>query len=316
MFIDSEPLDVTLVSNFKEFRKERFDEEYQPAWISFKLKDGTVLEDSIRIRARGNFRRKQCYTPPIRLNFKKSSFTPKDTSSFMDKIKLVSVCRTSSIYEQYVLKEYLIYKMYELVTDFSFRTRLFNIKYIDTFKDKMDETDTYAFIIEDIENIAYRTNSLEIEVKGLGEKVVDKDMAIDMAVFQFMVGNTDWSIPGVHNIKFLKLNDASVYSPIVVPYDFDYTGIVNASYAVPAEILGIEKVTDRIYRGICRTREEYEKSFEKMRALRPQFNALIENTEGLSKNTKYEIQKYLDQFYTIIDSKNMVDSYFINGCKR
>ena len=316
MFIDDEPLDVTLVSDFKEFRKEKFNEEYQPAWISFKLGDGNILEDSIKIKARGNYRRKNCYTPPIRLNFKKSAFTPKDTSSFLDKIKLVSVCRSSPIYQDYVLKEYLVYKMYELITDYSFRTRLFRIKYIDTYKGKMKETDTYAFIIEDIDNVGHRTNSMEIEVKGLQEKSVDSEMAVDMAVFQFMVGNTDWSIPGVHNIKFLKVMDPSVYTPVVIPYDFDYTGFVNASYAVPAEILGIESVTDRLYRGVCRSREEYEKSFQKMIDLRPQFTEMIENAEGLSKGARFELENYLNKFYTIINSKSMVDSYFINGCRK
>jgi len=316
IFNETEPLDVRLVSDYKNFRKEKFEDEYQSAWISFTKSDGQVFEDSIRIRARGNFRRQHCFSPPTRLNFKKSSFTPKDTSSYFDKIKLVSPCRSSPQYKEYIIKEYLVYKMYEMLTNYSFRTRFLNLTTVDTNKGKMKETNSPAFIIEDIESVGNRNDALEIEVKGLTEYAIDSHMATDMAVFNFMVGNTDWSVPGVHNIKFVKSNDHKVHTPIAIPYDFDYTGFVDADYAIPAEKLGIESVTQRIYRGVCRSMEEYQRSFLKMKKLKPQITELIENTDGMSNYTKSKAQSYINSFYSILENEGMVRSYFINGCKK
>jgi hypothetical protein len=316
IFNSSNPLEVRLVSNYKNFRKDKFKDEYQSAWISFKTKSGEIYEDSIRIRARGNFRRKTCYSPPTRLNFKKSAFTPRDTSSYMDKIKLVSVCKSSKQYKEYIIKEFLVYKMYELLTDYSFRTRFFNLTTVDTHKGKMQETSNPAFIIEDISSVGMRNDAMEIEVKGVSEYSIDAQLATDMAVFQFMVGNTDWSVPGVHNIKLVKPNDHSIHTPIAIPYDFDYTGFVDADYAIPSEKLGIESVKQRVFRGVCRSNEEYERAFRNIKKIKPQILELIEQVDGLSDYTRKTSVKYINSFYSLIENEGMVRSYFIDGCKK
>ena len=65
-------------------------------------------------------------------------------------------------------------------------------------------------------------------------------------LFQYSIGNTDRSIPGRHNIQMVKSKDSTISKPFVIPYDFDYAGIVNTSYAVPDKNLGIESVTERV----------------------------------------------------------------------
>jgi len=70
-------------------------------------------------------------------------------------------------------------------------------------------------------------------------------------IFQFLMGNTDWSIPAGHNIKMIKSKKPLDQLPYVIPYDFDNAGIVNANYAAPDETLPIKSVRERLYRGFC-----------------------------------------------------------------
>ena len=63
-----------------------------------------------------------------------------------------------------------------------------------------------------------------------------------MSVFQYMVGNTDWSMVRFHNVEVSR-TPRGVYVP--VPYDFDWTGLVSTRYARPNEGLGIRSVRQR-----------------------------------------------------------------------
>jgi hypothetical protein len=136
-----------------------------------------------------------------------------------------------------------------------------------------------------------------------------------MDVFQFMIGNTDWSVAGQHNVKILKSKDETNYEPIAVTYDFDYCGLINASYAVPPEVLGIESVAERKYRGFCRTDEEFQKVFDLFTSHKDEMIALFQDSELLDKQSKAEAVKYMEESLEIIGNPSLSKRYIKDDCR-
>lgn len=313
LFNTDEIMHVRILSDFRNLIKRKYQDEYQPAVLETTLFDTITLRRGLKIKARGNYRRKTCSFPPIKLNFPKKQAIFSQIQEF-DKIKLVGNCRAGALYDQYLIQEYYVYKMYNLLTPFSYRVRLLRVEYIDT-SGKKKPRDNYAFIIEPTDQMALRLNAKEFDRKGISNHRVDRNTATIMGLFQLLVGNTDWSIPGMHNIKLLRVADAKYSMPVAVPYDFDYCGIVDAQYATPHEILPIEEVTERFYMGSCREIEEYEEAFKIFHEKRSEFEALFADSPYLIKGGKSKPLRYIDGFYRIIDSKSGVNSVILRNCK-
>ena len=194
-----------------------------------------------------------------------------------DKIKLVKPCKNGKIYEDYLENEYLIYKVYQILEpDYSYRVRKLEVTYIDT-SEKIKTKTSPSFVIENDKQLAKRTNSIPIEVKGLNYDYIDRKRADAMSVFQFMIGNTDWSLPGLHNMILLKDTDPNKNLVVAVPYDFDYSGIVNTGYAVPNEDLAIETVRERLYRGFCGEEGDIESAIELVNSRKKEILNLYSN---------------------------------------
>lgn len=313
LFNNDEIMHVRIISDFRNLIKKKYQEEYQPAVLETILFDTIAVRRELKIKARGNHRKKTCSFPPIKLNFPKKQAIFTQIQEF-DKIKLVGNCKAGELYDQYLIQEYYVYKMYNLLTPFSYRVRLLRMEYIDT-SGKKKPRDNYAFIIEPTDQMALRLNAKEFDRKGIPNRSVDRDISTIMGLFQLMVGNTDWSIPGLHNIKLLRVADVKYPLPIAVPYDFDYCGIVDAQYAIPSELLPIEDVKERYYMGKCRAMEEYEEAFQIFREKRAQFEALFADSRYLVKGGKSKPLRYIGDFYRIIDSKASVNSVILRNCR-
>ena len=313
LFNTDEIMHVRIISDFRNLIKKKYQDEYQPAILETILFDTIAVRRELKIRARGNFRRKTCHFPPIKLNFPKKQAIFTQIQEF-SKIKLVGNCKAGTLYDQYLIQEYYVYKMYNLLTPFSFRVRLLRVEYIDT-SGKKKPRDNYAFIIEPTDQMAQRLNAREYDTKGISNHSVDRNISTIMGLFQLMVGNTDWSIPGLHNIKLLRVADVKYPMPVAVPYDFDYCGIVDAQYATPHEILPIEDVKERFYMGTCREMYEYEEAFKLFHEKRAEFEAFFADSPYLVKGGKSKPLNYIDSFYRIIDSKSGVNSVIIRNCK-
>ncbi len=231
-----------------------------------------------------------------------------------DKMKVVVECKASGIYQQYLMREYAVYKIYNILTDYSLRVRLMRVLYIDT-NGKYKPDTRYAFLIEDIAELSKRTGSSEVTLKNLAPSSLDTDPIDIMVVFQYLIGNTDFSVPGMHNMKLVKSNDPLKPLAIPVAYDFDYCGLVYASYAVPAEQLSIESVRERLFWGHCRTEAEFQKTFELFRKKKDEIYALYENTELLEPSYVKSTMRYLDDFYFNINTPRMVKREFLNQCR-
>ena len=312
LFSSDEPLDIRLKSDFRTLLKNKYKDEYQKAELFYTLSDTVALELDIRIKPRGNFRKKNCAFPPLRLNFKKTTFYFPHVQQF-EKMKMVTDCKRTDTFEQYLLREYLIYKLYSMLTPVSFSARLLKITYEDTGKEN-ETYETFAFVIEELDDVALRNNSLKLDTETYTQELLRSPEMLTFSIFQFMIGNLDWSVPGLHNTKVIKSNNVKQPLPQVIPYDFDYTGFVNTYYAIPKKHLGLNSIKDRYFLGICYDSDEIMAVLKKFLDKQQDMEALIREFPYLTDETRDELEEYMDDFFDMIDNRNSW-RYFRENCK-
>lgn len=223
------------------------------AWESAELQLDGGARYPVRIRARGKSRLELCRFPPLWVDFKRKQVR----GSFFDgqnRVKLVTHCRRGRAWDQNVLKEYLAYRVMNMLTPLSFRVRLVRITYVEAAGGRSHDPHL-AFFIEHPRGFALRTDLQRHKVRSLSPQLLDQEQRMLVAAFQHFIGNTDYSMiqsPGgercCHNVRLFRDTAGRVYP---VPYDFDVSGWVNPSYATPPEQLPIRRVTERLYRGFC-----------------------------------------------------------------
>ncbi len=314
-FNQSEPLELELAFDIKKFMAEKSDSEYLPAKLTYYSADNQRIEKEVRIKARGEFRRNTCPFPPYWLNIKKSNIN-NDPLSDANKVKIVTHCKDSRAvdYEDYLIREYLMYKMYNIITDYSFRVRLLNIKYTDTGRSNKTY-EKLAFMIEPEIRMAERLEAYPLEMDKIKFSQSDTIMTVTMSIFNYMIGNTDYSVSGRHNVKLLTLKDYRKPDPVPVPYDFDFAGLVNAFYANPRPELGIESVTERYFYGMCRTDNLYNIVLDIYKDKKDDIYELLETFEPLHKRSRREIIKYIDEFYKEIEKPDFIESKLRTTCE-
>ena len=310
LFDSDEILEFTLRGDLKKVFKDRGDDsQYNPASISIK-DENNEFNIPLKIKTRGHFRKMaaNCKYPPILLNFAKAS-TPEDCIfQGQDKLKLVTPCKG----DNYVIHEYLVYKLYNLITPRSFRARLVKVVYQDTVKNKSTEP-LYGMLLEDEDQMAIRNNSKSMKRDGLLPQALDSVEFKRMAVFQYMIGNTDWSVQYRQNIKLIFPESTSLLTP--VPYDFDHAGIVRAPYANPAPELQMESTLERRYRGYCiEEMSEYDEVFELFNQLKDDFYAVYESNPLLHKSYIKQTTGFLNKFYLTINDPKRAKKAFNYPC--
>ncbi len=315
-FVDDKLIGVTLVSDFKKLIREKLKKDfagnYQPATITLIFPDSAKLTEKIEIRSRGKFRREKCNMPPVMLNFKTSNTV---TLSKLGTLKLVWPCGTAPYDEQLVLKEYLIYKIYNLLTEKSFRVRLVKIGYRD-INERMKPYTSYAYIMEDMHALARRNNCVEIQPGRIRSEQTNRDQTTLMTLFEYMIGNADWVIPISRNVKLIRSKTDSLSAPYAVPYDFDYSGLVNARYAIPPPELPIASVRERFYLGFPRKMEELQATLNIFRRQRASLDSLILNFEPLEAFNKKDMIKYISDFFEMTEKEKDIKERFINNARR
>ncbi len=276
-----------------------------------RLPDSTAVDEQIVIETRGHFRKEYCYLPPLKL-----TFNIKDAAVLapLKSLKLVSACKLSSRHNQYILKEYLIYRIYNLLTEKSFRVRLLDLEYLDS-SGKKKPVKEYAFFIEDVKEMAKRNNAKEWTDGRPHTESVNRELMTLTAVFEYMIGNTDWSVPVRHNIKTIRSRADTTERPFAVPYDFDYSGLVNTEYAIPDEMLNTSSVLERVYRGFPRTMEELNEVLELFKKQKENIYSLINNFNLLTPANKKSMIEYLESFYSLLKKPKDVKYIFIDNAR-
>jgi hypothetical protein len=324
LFTSHDALEITLEADFHTIRREdrkQDSEEERPAVLRWTTADGSTGSLDIQVRTRGNFRlsRRNCDFPPLRLNLKKGS-TKGTLFEGQDKLKLVVTCKLGQDYwEQYVLLEYMAYRTLNVLTDISFRARLARVTYVDTSGE--DDTFTrFAFLIEDAEMMALRQPARVVEwVAGqLDPRLLEKHQAIVADVFQYMIGNTDWSGVEMHNMELIRTFDGVPYT---VPYDFDFSGLVNARYASPAPSLDISRVRDRLFRGFCpevvhRSQADYDAVYALFLEKKDEIYEMWRSLEGLEPDRLEDTLEYFDEFYETIGDPRRIEGRMMRHCRR
>jgi len=303
LFESDSPLNITLISDFTSFMKPKYDDKYLPAKLIVHLPSNDSIVKNIRIKTRGKSRKKMCMFPPIKLNFKTDPIKDPDMEG-VKKVKMVTFCKSSMIYNSYILKEYLIYKLYNAVTDYSLRVRLLKVDYEDTGKKGFNHS-RYGFVIEPMKALVKRMNAVEIETKVVMYNQLDQLAADRVALLNYMIGNTDWQYQTSHNLKFVRILDINTPGAVPIPYDFDFSGFVGTDYAAPQEWSNVDDIRDRDYMGFCRdTPDNFNKLKDEYLAAEQEIYDIIMGFEPLSEKERKRLLWYIEEFYKELKYKN------------
>lgn len=311
-FTDTSILKATLVTDMGNLTSGRIGDKKQSGSFTLFADDSTKITSKVQLNARGHMRRETCYIPPLKVQFSVDSTSPLST---LKSLKIVAPCEFVTLYQELLIREYLAYKMYNLLTDLSFRVRLISLEIQDS-KGKKKTLKSYAFFIEDIDQLAKRNHSVALDNIKINTETTDRQLVTLLSIFQYMIGNTDWSVPGNHNIRLIHNKDSSMARPVAIPYDFDYSGLVNAPYAVPDPMLNIESVTDRVYRGYPRNMSELEPIIQKFKDKKTAIYDLVNNCNQLTDSGKKYMLKFLDQFFDIISNPRDIQVEFIDKARQ
>jgi hypothetical protein len=317
LFASDELLHLTLRADLALLKGDRDEETPErPATVTIGAADGTEHTLDAQLRTRGIFRkaRANCSFPPLRLNLKKKQ-AEGTVFEGQDKLKMVGSCRPNrSSYEQLVLQEYLAYRSFALISRTAFKVRLARVTYIDESGE--DEPSTrFAFFVEDDDAMAARLGAQVLDLpegRHLPPGVLDPPTAATMAVFQYMIGNTDWSDAAAHNVELLDLMGIG----LAVPYDFDFAGIVDAPYATPDPSLNLGSVRDRMFRGWCWSNLDIDPVLETFRSVQEEVLELYASFPHLEDGERSRALRYLGAFFDDIESTQRAHRRFLRDCRR
>ncbi len=314
-FFDSdEPLVITLKYDITSFIRNKAKGEYLPAELSIYPTNSDSIVKNIRLKARGNFRRSHCFFPPIYLNFKTDPIGKTELEG-IKKMKIVTHCSSSKAYNSYVMREYLAYRIYNILTDNSFRVRLLDINYVDTGK-KQRNYKQKGFIIEPVELITKRLKAVEVRSEVVFGKDILPDEGTLVALYQYFIGNTDWRFKGGHNMKYIKMMETLTSLVVPLPYDYDHAGFVNASYAIPQEWSSADKITERDYLGYCQKDEHYyRETIDLFNEKKEDIITTIETFEFLGKRDKSELLMFVNEFYKMAEYPDYLVRTLKNECR-
>ena len=317
LFTAHSVLDVRIEAPLKTLLKERSDEDYLDGSFAFSGAAGGERSFDLKLRTRGRYRRQRstCPFPPVRLNFAKGQVEGTLLAG-QDKLKLVTHCNTRrKNSEQLVLREYLAYRILQTLTDASFSARLMRINWVDT--EGGDPITRYGFVIEDADDIGARIGMEKVETAGLSYKMLNRQHSNLIIVFEFLVGNTDFSLirgPAnddcCHNAVPFSGPDR-IYS---VPYDLDFAGLVNAPYAEPNPILKIRSVTTRLYRGRCANNAILPETLSYVIDRKAAIYALLDELPDLDARNRSQVIKYLDSFFDVVEDPRKTQRELIRKC--
>jgi hypothetical protein len=311
LFQSDDPLEFTLESDFGALSNERNPENTKtfPGVIRMFGANNATLEVPVQLSARGHLRRMDCGFVPLRVEFSRDAAKGTVFEMRGSGLKLVTHCQNSRDYEQFILKEYLAYRIARTVTVGFFRARLARVTYVDSDKQKTIAT-RYAIFLEDDDDVARRLEGKIVE-RQLQFNQVHPVALMEMVLFEYMIGNTDFSIYLQHNVRVVETSNGLHYP---VPYDFDVSGLVDVPYAVPDPRLHIKYLTDRTYRGPCRTPQQLEPYLKIFRSKKLDVLGAVEAVPDLSDASRRRASRFIEGFFSIIDKPSSVKSNLIDHC--
>lgn len=289
-------------------------EKYQLARFTYTDDIGRLSSKMIKVKPRGKSRRRVCDFPPVMLKFKKEELQFDGLDTTANTLKLVTHCLNSDVGEEQLLKEYLIYKMYNQLTPNSYNVQLVKIAYKDT-KDKHSTITRYGFILENNDEMANRLGGMVEDRYGVFFNDLSASNAHTFALFQYMIGNTDWSLFQNHNLKIVIPKNSTDHI-ISVPYDFDMTGLVDATYAKANPDFPLQSsVRERIYLGPCTNANDLRETVELFKAKESQIKNMINDFDLLSEKSRKVVSNYIKGFYKELSNDKKMMRKFAKHCR-
>jgi len=312
LFLEHEPLTLQLETDLHALTHDRGTQrKAHPGTLRYTAgaDTGTI---AVKLRTRGIFRLKMCGFPPIRLDLPSHNVAGTPFAG-EDRLKLVTHCQKDRISERNLLREYALYRAFNALTDTSFRVRLAHITYIDSARH--DTTTRYGFLIESDTALATRIEATPLRADNLYDPIMDPAYMTLVAVFQYLIGNNDWSIRGRHNMAvFQKVADPKPL--LAVPYDFDFSGAVNTSYAAPPPQVPIKTVRERFYRGFCKPDSLVQATVARFQAAKDSIYANVRAVPDLPEGDVRNVLGYFDEFYDVLKNRGAVNREFVRNCRR
>lgn len=320
LFKSNDVLDVTMKGPWRRIMRNVSSQEKYAGSLEYTDVSGNRVTLSIGITTRGLTRRVEiCDFAPLKLWFEKDEV--KGTAfRGQNSLKMVTHCQRNTRYDQLYIKEYLAYRIYNLVTPYSFLVRPLKVRYLDTERDD-DPLERFGFLIEDVDDMAGRNDAKELEIPEVAKDRLDPTVTSDYMVFQYLIANLDWSaltgpdpVECCHNSKLIGSGpDASPVYP--VPYDLDFSGVVNAPYAAPPSGLRVKRITQRLYRGYCIHNAELPAALERFTARRGAILDLFRNEPLLTDRNRKVAINFLDQFYESLEKGDFIEKQMVGKCR-
>lgn len=319
LFSSDSTLAITIEGPLSTIMRKRDETDEYPATLKYSDTAGTEHQLDIKLRLRGKFRRKRetCSFAPLRVNFRKKQVEG-TVFAGQNKIKLVTDCQSSKKnFQQYLLKEYLAYKIFSSLTDRSFGARLIRVTYIDTDRNGTAR-ESYAFFIEEKKHIAERLGVHLLDIGNTKYSELDPAHSNLVNVFEYLIGNTDFSLvagpaeTGCCHNAVLYQKESDPY--ISIPYDFDHAGIVDAPYAAPNPRFKLRSTKHRLYRGRCANNAYLDSTLQQFLIKRDDIRQLIEGLDGFAAKSIKTTLAYIDGFYREISKPKSIEKKFIKKC--
>ena len=310
LFSNKKPLKIKLNYSNKNLNKNTNDSTFiKSKLIFFEKKINKEIQ--VSLRARGNFRRKHCYFTPVKIKIKKSDAL---NTIFSDNrtLKLVLPCKNNRDKNDNILKEFIAYKIYEIISLYYFKTRRLEVDYTNQKNNKGINYNLAGFLIEDDDKVAKRFDG-KIVKRKISPLAMDDFNSVNLSFFNFLIGNTDFSSAHQHNGKLLFYEKKI----IPIPYDFDLTGWVKPKYGLGITNRLGYSFEERNYIGFKRGKNIYSKVRNHYLRLREKIFNTVELYESEFENKKsYNLMMdYLRGFYEILEDDKLYDNLIISEAK-
>lgn len=312
LFADDSLLEFTLTGKVGELMKDRGDDPQNHDFqLTYLRPNQAPVELAVQVKVRGHFRKlkQNCTYPPFLISFNGND---KSNTLFSEqkKLKLVTPCRD----ERFVIREYLVYKLYNLTSPKSFKARLvkFTLKADDTRGKSYDPL--FGILLEEEDQMARRNNMIAVDGKLVKPQQTNPADFLNMAVFEYLIGNTDWSVQYLQNVKLIAADSTSI--PFTVPYDFDHAGIVGAPYAFPAPELELSSTRQRRYRGYCiQDMKQFDAVIDAYNKLKQDLYQVYANNTLIEDGYRKATLRYLDEFYATLNDPKKLKTEFQYPCR-
>ncbi len=318
LFAEEATLSVTLAAPWREFERDGDSDERYPTYLEYQDRNGQTHRLALTVERRGRTRRALCRFPPLRLRFDRST-TPGTVFEGQRSLKMVTHCSRSRRWEQYYVLEMLAYRIYNLVTERSLRVRALDITYVDE-QHGSDDAGRFAFLLEHVRDVARRNDLSRVRTGRVGPEHYDPEEITRFMLFQYLIGNTDWSVWTAtaderccHNVRTIGVLESE--SLFALPYDFDAAGWVDASYAAPHESLPIQRVRERLYRGFCRHNPALESVRREFLELEEEIRELVRAEPLLTSRNRNRALRYLSEFFQTLKDPDRFESEVTTACR-